>query len=686
MDPLSLSTSFMGIVALGVKISQRFSSFPDVVELRDLMVQVDTTNSLLRQLFEVLETLQGTSTTASESFQEVLAKYTGVLKDTLDVIKNWHLETRRNWLKRPFNVRGILSVSERLTQLNNNLDRLLQAARVQELNRLRQEKYRQSAEEAIKLSLLIAPYTNQLSERQRQFLGKITFSLGTNYYLHLQHPLAETHGSANDSIHHHDRVASDSTLLREVLDEEIEPLTLSARDKDQLRLFVCGIVIPSAADSEGLSLQQSSNHIPFQKVTFIQIMQAFGLPAVFFQMIFTGTATAIRYQIDEEEKRIAFLYRAPLSSSENWTLAISWDPAHHACTGVIHGLLRKEVSDLHSAINDARKQSCHPLLVPLLLCQLLVDGDANGIRRHATDLYKVEFKTNFHGFSAPKSEAGEATETPGKSFEDMTRSLNYISSRLAFHEMRVNANLKIMSSLIQDCKDLVSEANDDDFKKTKLVPISKWLLENLEKLRNECQGLLLEVACNQKIAQSQLEIVYNLVAQRDNKDNLKMAKISADIAAVTKDDSFAMRTIAVMSITFLPGTFVASFFSMSMFNWQAAGTDPVLSSRFWIYWAVTLPLTLLVFSVWFFWLHQHKKHEPRSLNGVQFLQTRTKLRDKLRLGRRIQSPGRVSQGDTEGIEIDTESRIRSTSSGIEMRSVTSGLSQRTDTLVQGPRR
>ena len=48
------------------------------------------------------------------------------------------------------------------------------------------------------------------------------------------------------------------------------------------------------------------------------------------------------------------------------------------------------------------------------------------------------------------------------------------------------------------------------------------------------------------------------MAQRDNKDNLKMAKISADIAAVTKYDSFAMRTIAVMSITFLPGTFVAA--------------------------------------------------------------------------------------------------------------------------------
>lgn len=151
--------------------------------------------------------------------------------------------------------------------------------------------------------------------------------------------------------------------------------------------------------------------------------------------------------------------------------------------------------------------------------------------------------------------------------------MNFINSRLAFHEMRINANLTITKNLIQNCSDLVLEAKDDEFKTTRLAPVSTWLEKSLQGLRIECQALLLEVACNQKIAQSQLDIVsvslntnsaspdslqvYNLVAQRDNKDNLKMAKISTDIAAVTKNDSFAMRTIAVMSIAFLPGTFVA---------------------------------------------------------------------------------------------------------------------------------
>ena len=90
---------------------------------------------------------------------------------------------------------------------------------MQESNRLRQEKYQQSAEEAIKQSLLITPYTSQLSKRQKQFLGKIIFSLGKNYFIHLQHSLAETQGSADDSMQHHGDMASDSPSFREILDE-----------------------------------------------------------------------------------------------------------------------------------------------------------------------------------------------------------------------------------------------------------------------------------------------------------------------------------------------------------------------------------------------------------------------------------------------------------------------------------
>lgn len=112
-----------------------------------------------------------------------------------------------------------------------------------------------------------------------------------------------------------------------------------------------------------------------------------------------------------------------------------------------------------------------------------------------------------------------------------------------------------------------------------------------------------------------------------------------------------MKTIAVLTIVFLPGTFVAvgdqflqtcptpsmelsshmqylgativtditqSFFSMGLFNWQADKGIPVVNSRIWIYWAVTIPLTFLTTLIWIIWLrskikrHRRKEAEART--------------------------------------------------------------------------
>jgi hypothetical protein len=58
--------------------------------------------------------------------------------------------------------------------------------------------------------------------------------------------------------------------------------------------------------------------------------------------------------------------------------------------------------------------------------------------------------------------------------------------------------------------------------------------------------------------------VYNLVVQRDNRPNLKMAAASRDIAEAAKDDRSAMRTLALMSIVILPVTFVALISSLTI--------------------------------------------------------------------------------------------------------------------------
>lgn len=58
-----------------------------------------------------------------------------------------------------------------------------------------------------------------------------------------------------------------------------------------------------------------------------------------------------------------------------------------------------------------------------------------------------------------------------------------------------------------------------------------------------------------------------------------------------------MKIIALITAAYLPGTFVATLFSMGMFDWQTT----TVSSSFYIYWAVTIPLTIVTLAGWALW-------------------------------------------------------------------------------------
>ncbi|KAH8173346.1 corA-like mg2+ transporter protein [Sarocladium implicatum] len=66
------------------------------------------------------------------------------------------------------------------------------------------------------------------------------------------------------------------------------------------------------------------------------------------------------------------------------------------------------------------------------------------------------------------------------------------------------------------------------------------------------------------------------------------AEASIELATATRRDGSSMKTIAIMTMAFLPGTFFAAFFSMPMRKDDA----------FWIYWVCAIPATAMVFVLW----------------------------------------------------------------------------------------
>jgi Mg2+ and Co2+ transporter CorA len=61
-----------------------------------------------------------------------------------------------------------------------------------------------------------------------------------------------------------------------------------------------------------------------------------------------------------------------------------------------------------------------------------------------------------------------------------------------------------------------------------------------------------------------------------------------------------MKLIAVVGLVYLPGTFVSSLFGMNFFSFDEENGQQRwrVSQNFWLYWAITAPLTLCTIVIW----------------------------------------------------------------------------------------
>lgn len=88
-----------------------------------------------------------------------------------------------------------------------------------------------------------------------------------------------------------------------------------------------------------------------------------------------------------------------------------------------------------------------------------------------------------------------------------------------------------------------------------------------------------------------ISLSFNLVAQRDSQ--------------IMRQDSSAMKAIAVLTLIFLPLTGIASLFSTPFFDVE--GRHLFVSASIWIFWVVTVCLTVSIVAFWLWWYRSIKE-------------------------------------------------------------------------------
>lgn len=111
-----------------------------------------------------------------------------------------------------------------------------------------------------------------------------------------------------------------------------------------------------------------------------------------------------------------------------------------------------------------------------------------------------------------------------------------------------------------------------------------------------------------------------MIAQKESQISIAVAEDSRTLASASREDSSAMKTIAAVTVVFLPGTFVAAFFAMPLFHWNVDSSSAIMSEYFWIYWAVTVPLTIVTVIVWIIWTRTRgSRHRTQDKEGKEKL-------------------------------------------------------------------
>ncbi|RSL48149.1 hypothetical protein CEP53_009657 [Fusarium sp. AF-6] len=374
-------------------------------------------------------------------------------------------------------------------------------------------------------------HTDKIGEHISKFPNQLVFESGQNFVL-----------TVKETSPKPDSANADKLFQQEDGHEGLQRWLRGLRDaKDatkEVNIVVCG----QATDQGAVTMKDEA--------VLLDVLKTLKVPLTcVHRLLDEGIPMLIEHEASPPSTGTCFTFRLPLSQNEDWTLGLHWDPSRLVVNVFIHGMQNLERLAFSRKMATALADIQHPMLLPVILCVLLTAGDIASVRGTVNQLQDVESRTRWSGVFDDAMDAEQANEGARVSFSQMTQRLNVAISRLPTPN-----------------KHCPNKEGDDTRKNEALWKSTNRLKARLQVLQATQNGLLLEIAREYQIASSQLQIVYNLVAQRDDKNNYEMARISLEISRTAKDDSFAMFTLAVMSILFLPGAFIATLFSMDLFD------------------------------------------------------------------------------------------------------------------------
>ncbi|KAK1463515.1 hypothetical protein CMEL01_13584 [Colletotrichum melonis] len=446
---------------------------------------------------------------------------------------------------------------------------------------------------------------------------------------------------------------------------KFSPAGRQSRPRAQVRILLC----------ERLGFRPLD--FAMSRKSFLSVEHVIGLPSVSLPILEGNTGTQhahLKYKKDLSGRSLTSLEALVLTIKQpqmfqlgNLGMAMSHHFETRTTLAFIHGwdifsnklkFTKKPIAPHIEAIQEILKSSrrllSHPLLLPTLF-----------LRRHLTRA--EDMRRQLSSMTAEIEKAIGVTQTArlsGRTVQDQ-RIVEEVKAMVLGEKPRIHTTARISTTATdvinmkgtlewdEEYVKFLRRVNDD----VKAHPreahtppeADLQLCGFIDLLERDAQSISSYATRMQSRLELQFNVLYNLIAQAGNSLNMQQSTQAGQVAAQAGMDSTAMKTMAVVTMIFLPPTFVATIFSMSFFNWQASsssgddgGAEPTVAPQFWIYWAVSLPLTIAIVIGWRVWWHFQKAYyETKFLTPEEHIVYEDRSRGKSRERSRERSRDRT---------------------------------------------
>ncbi|KAK4186852.1 hypothetical protein QBC35DRAFT_253811 [Podospora australis] len=324
--------------------------------------------------------------------------------------------------------------------------------------------------------------------------------------------------------------------------------------------------------------------------------------------------------------------------TRGWELMLSHSFSSGITTGFAKGTASSDMVESIKHLKECSAQVMHPLLLPIIILSHDLSSKNDQKQRDAREWLRL--------LEHAVSMRNEVLEEESRYIKESMVDLDQINRDLVECHSQVlwkrpQAYQEIILSMNKTMEVFWDRAGEDPAyggRGGEVDKIHRSMLARLEFYKAKLKGIENYAHTTLERLSIQRAALYNIIAQKESKLSLKMAGEQRRLAHAAKRDSTSMKTLSLLGAIFLPATYLASVFSMTFFDFNdnnnhSRNNGPVttttnangetttqqleddnksvVSPDLWIYFVITIPLTLLIVLIWRLWDKRREKNFAR---------------------------------------------------------------------------